>query len=410
MLYSIFILSFLFLIFCAFLFFEKKNHVQMQKKIPIRIHVNGTRGKSSVTRLIHSILAEEGWNVFGKTTGSMPRLLFPDRSEKRIFRNKISIGEQKSFFRFAAKRNAQAIVLECMAVQTHYQKDSEELLIGATHAVITNVRPDHGEWAATLEKIREGFAKTIPKNGVLVYGTSLCNESPEKTLEQNSKTNSGPFFQEIALKNKTETFVAEPKLSRDRIKTAFQSIRYAEHYENVEIAIRVCETLGVTPKSILHGITNAVPDPGALTIFEKEKDGKLQRFVFAFAANDVVSWDQILKSNREEVKEKKEFEIVVFNSKRERPIRTLEFAKFLTNVSELSKIYFFGPWRKLFRSAYAGNAELIFCKENFTPDRKLIFSKSNLWIGAGNYQGPGRIWLENLAAFFAANEEKEWKH
>ncbi|EMM96374.1 poly-gamma-glutamate synthase PgsB-like protein [Leptospira interrogans serovar Zanoni str. LT2156] len=140
-------------------FLEKKSHDQILKRIPIRIHVNGTRGKSSVTRLIHSILVEEGWKVFAKTTGSTASLLFPNRSESFIFRNKISIEEQKSFLRFAVNNDAQAIVLECMAVQPQYQRDSEELLICATHGVITNIRPDHWEWTDTEEKILEGFKK-----------------------------------------------------------------------------------------------------------------------------------------------------------------------------------------------------------------------------------------------------------
>ncbi|WP_078129468.1 poly-gamma-glutamate synthase PgsB [Leptospira alexanderi] len=407
MLPSISILSFLFLIFCVILFLEKKNHVQAQKKVPIRVHINGTRGKSSVTRLIHSILVEEGWNVFGKTTGSMPRLLFPDRSEKRIFRNKISIEEQKSIFRFLAKKNVQAVVLECMAVRPQYQKDSEELLIGATHVVITNVRPDHGEWLDTEEKTWKGFAKTIPERGVLVYGKSLLNTNSKRISEQGLGDYIHSIFQEVALRKKTEVIAAEPKLSRNQIETAFRSIPYPEHYENAEIAIKVCETLGVTSKSIVRGIANAVPDPGALTILESENNGKVQRFVFAFAANDIVSWGKILRFNQEKMREEKEL-IVVFNSKRERPIRTVEFAKFLTDVSALSKIYFFGPWKKLFRSVYAGDAELIFCRESFILDSGVVFSKSNLWIGAGNYQGPGRIWLQDLAASVVVSEKKKW--
>ncbi|KPA33427.1 Capsular biosynthesis protein [Leptospira interrogans] len=73
---SFFILSFLFLVFCAFLFLEKKSHDQILKRIPIRIHVNGTRGKSSVTRLIHSILVEEGWKVLQKLPGLPPVFYF----------------------------------------------------------------------------------------------------------------------------------------------------------------------------------------------------------------------------------------------------------------------------------------------------------------------------------------------
>ncbi|EMG22530.1 hypothetical protein LEP1GSC150_0215, partial [Leptospira interrogans serovar Copenhageni str. LT2050] len=62
-----------------------------------------------------------------------------------------------------------------------------------------------------------------------------------------------------SLKN-TKLILAEPELSKNQIETAFGYIRYPEHYENVEIAVRVCETLGVSSKSILRGITNTVSD------------------------------------------------------------------------------------------------------------------------------------------------------
>ena len=50
-------------------------HLRALNRIPIRIHVNGTRGKSSVTRLISAGLREAGFAVLGKTTGSDPRIL-----------------------------------------------------------------------------------------------------------------------------------------------------------------------------------------------------------------------------------------------------------------------------------------------------------------------------------------------
>jgi len=36
----------------AIFFIEMQRHRSMLRRIPMRIHVNGTRGKSSVTRLI----------------------------------------------------------------------------------------------------------------------------------------------------------------------------------------------------------------------------------------------------------------------------------------------------------------------------------------------------------------------
>ncbi|TFH29311.1 MAG: poly-gamma-glutamate synthase PgsB, partial [Myxococcales bacterium] len=56
-------------------------HRRRLKKIPIRIHVNGTRGKTSVTRLIAAGLREAGIRCVAKTTGTVPRFILPNGRE-----------------------------------------------------------------------------------------------------------------------------------------------------------------------------------------------------------------------------------------------------------------------------------------------------------------------------------------
>ncbi|MCL4278741.1 MAG: poly-gamma-glutamate synthase PgsB, partial [Ignavibacteriaceae bacterium] len=48
-----------------FYFHQKRIH-----SIPIRVHINGTRGKSSVTRLIGAALRESGIKTITKVTGT----------------------------------------------------------------------------------------------------------------------------------------------------------------------------------------------------------------------------------------------------------------------------------------------------------------------------------------------------
>ena len=50
-------------------------HRKALENIPIRIHVNGTRGKSSVTRLIAAGLRSGGIRTIAKTTGTAPRVI-----------------------------------------------------------------------------------------------------------------------------------------------------------------------------------------------------------------------------------------------------------------------------------------------------------------------------------------------
>jgi UDP-N-acetylmuramoylalanine-D-glutamate ligase len=54
----------------AWLVSERARHERRLARIPIRVHVNGTRGKSGVTRLIAAALRRSGIPTVAKTTGA----------------------------------------------------------------------------------------------------------------------------------------------------------------------------------------------------------------------------------------------------------------------------------------------------------------------------------------------------
>ncbi|HPG91529.1 MAG TPA: Mur ligase family protein, partial [Rectinema sp.] len=127
---------------------EYKDHCARLKAVPIRILVNGTRGKSTVTRLIAAGLAAAGLRVYAKTTGSAARIILPDLSEREIRKHgtakrRPSIMEHKWFVREAHRAGAQAIVAECMAIRPETIGVLETRLAHSTIGVITNVRLDH---------------------------------------------------------------------------------------------------------------------------------------------------------------------------------------------------------------------------------------------------------------------------
>ena len=116
------VLLILFLFVSAYGIIEFARHQKRIFSIPIRIHVNGTRGKSSVTRLIGAALRESGIRTITKVTGTYPRLVMEDGKEVKIYRKaEANIIEQLSIVKLAAQRKVQAIVMECMAIQPQYQ-------------------------------------------------------------------------------------------------------------------------------------------------------------------------------------------------------------------------------------------------------------------------------------------------
>ena len=114
----LFVLGILATILCAAGVIEYYHHQRSLAAIPIRIHVNGTRGKSSVTRLIAAGLREAGIRTFAKTTGTAPRVIDAAGKDRIIHRLRSpSIGEQVRLLNYFSQEKSEAVVMECMAVQ-----------------------------------------------------------------------------------------------------------------------------------------------------------------------------------------------------------------------------------------------------------------------------------------------------
>jgi len=109
---------------------ESRIHKLSLNKIPIRIHVNGTRGKSSVVRLIAAGLRAGGLKTYAKTTGTVPCIINEKGKDINLHRLRTAtIGEQIRLIRFFGKKKPDALVIECMAVNPQYQWISEHKIV-----------------------------------------------------------------------------------------------------------------------------------------------------------------------------------------------------------------------------------------------------------------------------------------
>ncbi len=256
----------------AFGIAEALIHRRVLRAIPLRIHVNGTRGKSSVTRLIAAGLRAGGLRTFAKTTGTAPRVISADGKDHVIHRlRSASIGEQVRLLRYFAGEKPDAVVMECMAVQPQYQWISEQEMIRAHIGVITNVRPDHLEvMGPTLEDVARSLGNTIPFQGTLV------------TTQEDQQ----PVLKAIARKRKTQVIIAdEEAVSEEEL----HSFTYLEHAQNVALSLAVCEAAGVTREVALEGMRQVKPDLGALVARDIDLGNGPLLFVNGMAANDPIS-------------------------------------------------------------------------------------------------------------------------
>lgn len=310
------VLLIVFIIVSIYGLIEFALHQKKIFSIPIRIHINGTRGKSSVTRLIGAALREGGIKTITKVTGTYPRLILENGCEVAIYRKaEPNIIEQLSIVKFASKRKAQAIVMECMAVQPQYQWVTETKMLHSNVGVITNVRLDHIDvMGYTLPEIAEALGNTIPKNQNLF--------TAEKILFNKLK--------EISEKRNCNIHLADENLVTEEEMKGFG---YIEHKENVALALAVTEHLRIDRKIALKGMYKAIPDAGALRLSRVNVFQKKINFFNAFAANDPQSTLMIWEKIKEEIG-LRGVKMILLNTRQDR----LDRAKQLTGMigSELN--------------------------------------------------------------------------
>jgi poly-gamma-glutamate synthase PgsB/CapB len=287
------------LLFVVFGVAEYSLHRRNLALIPVRVQVNGTRGKSSVTRLIAAGLRAGGMRVAAKVTGTNPRFIINDSEEHPVRRlGKASILEELRIVRLANRHKAQALVIECMALVPEYQRTENRMFIRPTHGVITNVRADHLDvMGPTVTDVGRALSGTIPRRGRFF------------TAER------GPQLQVLRKRVPRETMmtVTDPATVRDDEMTGFT---YIEHKENVALALAVCDSLGVERGQALAGMQRSLPDSGVMRLIRVADNGKVVELVNTLAANDP---DSIGRRSEER--------IVLVNCRRDRADRSKQLAE-----------------------------------------------------------------------------------
>jgi len=369
---------------------ELALHRRNLRRIPIRIHVNGTRGKSSVTRLIAAALREAGKITCAKTTGTLARMILPDGRELPIFRPAgANVIEQKRIVATAAAYNAEALVVECMAVQPELQSLSELRLLRATHGIITNARPDHLDvMGPTPKDVALALAGTTPAKGKLY----TAEREQVEPLQRAARDRGSEFVQV------TEEEVAA--VTRKEL----ERFAHTEHADNVALALRVCADLGIERDVALRGMHHCRPDPGALTEHALDFFGRRIVFFNGFAANDPVSTHQLWNLALQRTADA-ELHIAIFNCRADRPDRSIQLGSEFMRWAPADNVVLMGTGTYVFARAAtkAGyDASRLVIVEELRTDQ--IFERivslvetSAMVMGMGNVGGQGL----DLARYFA---------
>jgi poly-gamma-glutamate synthase PgsB/CapB len=318
----------LFLILTIYGFWEYRNHRFYLNQLPIRIHINGSRGKSSVTRLITGGLRGGGHKVFAKTTGTKPRMLFVNGNEVAVRRvGKPNIIEQIRIVAKAAKQKPDIFVAECMGIQPHLQELLERQFIRSNIGVITNVRPDHLDiMGPTLYEVAHSISTTIPRNGNLF-------------------TSEKKHFDILSRRAKLLNTSVHGADSDEITDAEMRGFSYLEQRDNVALALLVCRHFEVEREAAIRGMQEIEPDPGVLRRYQLYIHDKSIEFVNAFAANDpdsfLMIWD-MLKIHHEPGKTL----IVLVNSRKDRIQRAEQLGEFIATSLDADYYVIAGEYTK----------------------------------------------------------------
>jgi gamma-polyglutamate synthase len=290
---------------------EHRRHRRNVAQLPLRISVNGSRGKSTVTRLLTGAMAHGGYRPLGKTTGTEARLVRGwDLGEEPVLRRPEgpNIGEQREMMRRAVEEGADSVVAECMAVTPEYQLTFHRRLLDVNTLVITNALDDHlEEMGPTSTDVAEVFAASIPQGGTVVV-------VPGPHLER---------FRAAAAARDAEFIVGDPDTVDSGLLRGFDHLVLAEH---VALTLAVTRHLGIADRDALLGMRAAPADPFATRLLPIGEPSSPGLFVNAFPANDPEStlgvFQHVLDRGYPE-----DGLVVVMNCRGDRIARTQQFAE-----------------------------------------------------------------------------------
>ena len=373
------------LLFVLYLYRERILIERRLRSIPLRICVTGTRGKSSLTRLIYSLLREEGRSVLAKTTGSRAMILYPDGREEEIRRRGTStILEQKSFLRLGASLPVDTFVSEMMSIRPEAGYVESRQILRPHILVVTNVRLDHlAEMGSSKERIARGFAASIPRRGMVIV--------PEDAFL--------PVFKETAARLDTEV-IPVSKSSHAVASLSIQKSSYLDWEEDTRLALAVAESLKLNKSTALRGIDKAPPDLGILKVWRINTGSPSYqlRCVNGFAANDPESTRLALSR----LKARKRIEgrrwIGFLNLRKDRGDRTLQWLEALQGgiFPEFERIYVDGIHDHAFKKRF-GDSEQISVSVLRGQRPEILMNqiirreqRDCLLVGLGNMGGVGR--------------------
>ncbi len=368
---------------------ERARVVSDRNSIRLRIAVTGTRGKSSVVRLIAAGLSAEGWRTLAKTTGSKACVIGPPGDERPLVRRgRPSVLEQKRILRLARRAEAEALVVEVMSIRPENYAVELGRIVRPQIVALTNVRPDHiADLGASVEKVTRAFVDGLPANvDVVLLAGTLHGEGVENLMRRARRV-----------------VAVAPEAYAEEV--AGLTVSYAEWADNVRLALAVCELAGVAPATAVKGMQSVRADFGALRAWRLRWGEAEWIAVNAFAANDPVStmsaYRRVLETD-----ECRGFPVIgVLNVRGDRGDRTVQWIRVLASGGGPDLEHLFvvgdrpGPVVRRVRSRYGDSVQALDVRspEDVVHAAQRSAPAGGVLFGFGNIGGLGAALVEHWA-------------
>lgn len=376
----IIVYSMLFLLL-ALLFWEMWRLKKSVNSIQIRVLINGTRGKSSVTRYIAAGLRGCNVSTAAKITGVEPTLI-QSNGTKHIIKRRGGprVQEQVHMINKVSAQGVKAFSMECMSITPEYQQ-LESRIFKPHFYVITNIKNDH------QEKMGQNLDE---------QASAICSAVPENCTVVTSEVEYLDLIHSEA--NNRNCKVIQVDASNSGFLTEVPEHIYAE---NINIALKVCSLAGYDSTKALAGILDNLEETVS-PLNTIQAGGKHIQFLDGFDVNDVPSAIRLIK------KYKRLNPIsILLNTRSDRPTRTLQFSRWIASgFPEVQKVVITGTHipkakRELLKAGLDPEKIVSIKVKNVAQIQSALLNYVNqdeLVIGLGNIQGLGLQFRKMLAA------------
>lgn len=268
---------------------------QLKNNAKYRALVTGSRGKSSVVRMLHAALSAHGLQTWSRITGVVPRELGPGGT-RDILRSSGAHVEEMSWWLQQLPPDTEAVVLENSAISEEFQGLAGKWLQPDV-TVFTNAVPDHQEaWGPTRQSAAEVLVGGLPRGGRVIVPSDLSRDR---------------YLGRLFTDRSCEVVFADP----------VENVESDYRAANMGLALAAATGLGLDSASAVQAMRATGQDRYDFRVVEHAG----AELAMAFSVNDITSTRGLFRSLRWP----KEDTRLVFNHRRDRHARFRSFTDWL---------------------------------------------------------------------------------